>query len=297
MTWLRFRYRTALPSAVPTVVVVASGSLMFLVFLLQMEWPSSGNVLAAPQGAQVQGNAAQRIKSKKDNADMILIPSGPFVYGVDQKEVKRIVIALKSPMAEIYRAEEPKTTKNIESFYIDKYEVTNEQYSRFVRETSHREPRYSRYPQLNGSRQPVVGVGWADAKAYCGWAGKRLPSEEEWEKAARGTDGRTWPWGNQPDDARYNGRKRANYAPVNVGSFPSGDSPYGVSDMAGNVWEMTDGTWKDSSKAMRGGSFLNPIADVRTTVRWAASDQDRGANWLGFRCVMDVANVKQFATQ
>lgn len=67
--------------------------------------------------------------------------------------------------------------------------------------------------------------------------------------------------------------------------------------MAGNVWEMTSGTWKGDAKAMRGGSFLNPIADVRVTVRWAPSDENRGANWLGFRCVMDVGNAKQFATQ
>ena len=198
-------------------------------------------------------------------------------------------------MAHIFDTELPKSTQYIEPFYIDRFEVTNEQYGRFLGETGHRKTRYWQYPQLNGKRQPVVGVGWQDATAYCNWAGKRLPSEEEWEKAARGTDGRKWPWGDQPDDSRYNGQKRANYAPLNVGSFPSGDSPYGVSDMAGNVWEMTSGTW-ESSKAMRGGSFLNSIDEVRVTVRWAARDEDRGAGWLGFRCVMDVGNVKQAAT-
>jgi formylglycine-generating enzyme required for sulfatase activity len=82
---------------------------------------------------------------------------------------------------------------------------------------------------------------------------------------------------------------------VDVGSFPSGDSPYGVSDMAGNVWEMTSGNYQGSDKAMRGGSFLNPPGDVRVTVRWAAGDEDRGAVWLGFRCVMDAASWSRFA--
>jgi iron(II)-dependent oxidoreductase len=272
-------------------------SLVLFVFLLQMTDPSAPHILAAAPPVPSEDNLPPLVKSTKDDAELILVPAGSFVYGIDQKEVRRLVISLKSPMAEIYTTEVPRTIKSLDSFYIDRYEVTNEQYGRFVRETGHREPRYSRYPQLNGKRQPVVGVGWEDANAYCSWAGERLPSEEEWEKAARGTDGRTWPWGNQPDDSRYNGRKAGNYAPVNVGSFPSGDSPYGVSDMAGNVWEMTSGTWKGGAKAMRGGSFLNPIADVRVTVRWAASDENRGANWLGFRCVMDVANIKQFATR
>ncbi len=86
-----------------------------------------------------------------------------------------------------------------------------------------------------------------------------------------------------------------NYAPVNVGSFHAGDSPYGVSDMAGNVWEMTSGTWIDGSQAMRGGSFLNTNADVRVTARWAATapHQERGEKWLGFRCVMDVTNINK----
>lgn len=224
-------------------------------------------------------------ESDSNNSEMILIPAGEFIFGVDQKEIKAIIKNLKIGWDQnIYPREHPKQTKTLPSYYIDRYEVTNEQYSKFVKVTKHRESRFAKYPQLNAPKQPVVGVGWEDAKDYCTWTHKRLPSEEEWEKAARGTDGRTWPWGNIADAKIYNGKGSQFSAPVEVGKFPKSDSPYGVSDMAGNVWEMTSGTWEDGTKVMRGGSFLNHLGDVRTTVRWAASDENSGANWLGFRC-------------
>jgi formylglycine-generating enzyme required for sulfatase activity len=239
-----------------------------------------------------------RIINNKDQAEMILIPGGVFEFGMNQQEIKTLLGKYKLGWAEIYASELPKQQKQVAAFYIDRYEVTNSQYAIFMKEAGHREPKYWRRQLLNGAHQPVVGVGWADAEAYGKWAGTRLPTEEEWEKAARGTDGRAWPWGNTPDPTLYNGRAQGNGAPVNVGSFsPRGDSAYGVSDMAGNVWEMTSGTWEGNSKTMRGGSFLNGIGDVRVTVRWSAEDQDRGAVWLGFRCVMDTTNWSQFATR
>jgi len=237
-----------------------------------------------------------RIVATKDSAEMILIPAGMFTYGANQQEIKAVLRKNKLGWAEIYAFELPKQQKNLGAFYIDKYAVTNSQFEQFLKETGHREPKYWRRQLLNGPHQPVVGVGWADAEAYAKWAGKRLPTEEEWEKAARGTDGRSWPWGNVADNTAYNGRAQARGAPVNVGSFPRGNSVYGVSDMAGNVWEMTSGNYSNNSKAMRGGSFLNPPGDVRVTVRWAAGDEDRGAVWLGFRCVMDVSSWRQSAS-
>jgi len=234
------------------------------------------SVLAQPQALVI---------SSPDGAEMILIPAGKFAYGANQQEIKDVVARLKSGWDQIiYPSEHPRQEKTLPAFYIDRYEVTNERFNRFVQATKHRLPQYSRYPQLNAPRQPVVGVGWGDAEAYCMWSGKRLPTEEEWEKAARGTDGRLWPWGNEPNPKLFNGKAVEYFAPVEVGRFPGGDSPYGVADMAGNVWEMTSSNWGPSAKAMRGGSFLNGLADARTTVRWAARDEERGAKWLGFRC-------------
>jgi formylglycine-generating enzyme required for sulfatase activity len=250
-------------------------------------------LITVPQ--QQSATPPSRVIGNKDHAEMILIPGGLFIYGMNQREIKTLLRRNKFGWAEIYVFELPKQQRQVAAFYIDRYEVTNAQYAQFLKETGHREPKYWHRQLLNGPHQPVVGVGWADAEAYGQWAGKRLPTEEEWEKAARGTDGRTWPWGNTPDNAVYNGRVQGRGAPVDVGSFPKGDSAYGVSDMAGNVWEMTSGNYEGDSKAMRGGSFLNPLGDVRVTVRWAATDQDRGAVWLGFRCVMDIAKWSQFA--
>jgi formylglycine-generating enzyme required for sulfatase activity len=255
--------------------------------------------LLACTDAMADAPPPKTLTSSKDDAEMRLIPGGPFVFGIKQTDVKKRIAALKRPWLKIYEYEFDKEEKTLPDFYIDKFEVSNEKYQRFTRATGHRPSKFVEWPQFNGDKQPVVGVGWGDAEKYCQWAGKRLPSEEEWEKAARGQDGRTWPWGESPNDDNYNGRKQAKYWPTKVGSYPAGDSPYGVSDMAGNVWEMTSGKWPNASApsgmAMRGGSYLNTNTEVRVTTRWAAKNEDTGAEWLGFRCVMEIANIKQNA--
>jgi formylglycine-generating enzyme required for sulfatase activity len=225
-----------------------------------------------------------RLVSQPDGAEMVLVPAGPFIYGADQNEIRALLKKLNAGWADIFASEHPRQTRTLPAFYIDRFEVTNERYSRFVGATKRGPSRFSRYPQLNDPRQPVVGIGWQDAEAYCRWSEKRLPTEEEWEKAARSTDGRIWPWGDEADPKRFNGRTTEYFAPIAVGSLPAGDSKYGVADMAGNVWEMTSSKWKGDAKVMRGGSYLNRLSEVRVTVRWAAGDETRGTNWLGFRC-------------
>ncbi|MEX8522709.1 MAG: formylglycine-generating enzyme family protein [Leptothrix ochracea] len=226
-----------------------------------------------------------------DQAEMVLVPAGPFIYGEEGRKLRQLLSdRLQAAWAPNYASEAPRQTRNLPSFYIDRFEVSNARYSAFLRaQSGHRASRYASYPQFNAPDQPVVGIGWSEAAAFCAWAGKRLPSEEEWEKAARGTDGRLWPWGDALNEASFNGRSAGVYNPAPVGSHRSSDSPYGAADMAGNVCEMTATPWDATPKhVMRGGSFLNRLPDVRTTVRWATPDEDNGTQWLGFRCASAV---------
>jgi len=243
----------------------------------------------------------KEIINPTDGAVMILIPSGEFLMG--------------SALSEGYRNEHPQRKVYLDSYYIDKFEVTNVQYREFMRATGHKSPRdWSDY-DTSRLNHPVVGVSWYDAIVYAEWAGKRLPTEAEWEKAARGADGRKYPWGNIPPDS--GGRHRANYkvgkygaadgysTTSPVGSFPLGASPYGAMDMAGNVWEWC-ADWYDSAyysksptknppgpssgkhRVLRGGAWLNDDTSyLRCAVRgWHAPTLT--FNYVGFRCVQDL---------
>jgi formylglycine-generating enzyme required for sulfatase activity len=157
---------------------------------------------------------------------MMKIPGGPFIMGYDHR----------------HPDEKPSHTISIPVFFIDQYEVTNEQYKQFIDDTHRQSPNdwiNNDYP-LENKKHPVAFVSWYDAHEYCSWAGKRLPTEEEWEKAARGTDGRLYPWGNEFDPKKANMPQSHSTGTTPVGSFPQGRSPYGLDDMAGNVWEWTD---------------------------------------------------------
>jgi formylglycine-generating enzyme required for sulfatase activity len=242
---------------------------------------------------------------------MVLIQGGKYVSGIDPSVRKALVTRLGEPDVSFYASELPRVVRDLDAFYIDVYEVTNERYGRFASETHRALPAYYATATFGRPRQPVVGVGWPDAEAFCAWAGKRLPTEFEWEKAARGSgdmpahsndngaNDRMWPWGAKEEPAYFNGRYTGQRAPVEVGSYPAGMSPYGLFDMSGNVWEMTSSHWpKDGSPehTMKGGSFLNTYADVRVTARWAADDEIKGATWLGFRCAMPALSYQKSAT-
>ncbi len=155
---------------------------------------------------------------------MIEIPGGTFLMGTNYRRA--------DPQ------DQPQRLIEVAPFKIDKYEVTNAQYARFVAATGHRPPLHWENGRIPDGLElhPVTMVSWFDALKYAQWAGKRLPSEAEWERAARGTDGRRWPWGNSMDPNRLNTYYQVGSTTV-VGSYPGGASPEGVLDMAGNVSE------------------------------------------------------------
>jgi len=209
----------------------------------------------------------------KDEAEMLRIPGGEFLQGL---------------------AEGASTKIFLKAFWIDKYEVTNAQYAQYMQETNRPKPAYWDDPAYNRPDLPVVGVRWEDASAYARWAGKRLPSETEWVKAAGGEDGRSYPWGSNWEAERCNsaGSQDAFEGPAPVGKFPLGASPYGVMDMAGNVWEWV--AYEPSSvtspdpgtRIGKGGSWAN--SREQATISSKAKGNVTLADCIiGFRCAMD----------
>ena len=180
----------------------------------------------------------REIAHAADGSVMVLIPAGEFVMGKDGAPPE----LGESPAHRVY----------LDAFYIDKYEVTNAQYQRFMEATGTPAPDFWTDPMMNEPEQPVVGVTWHQAKAYCEWVGKRLPTEAEWEKAARGTDERIYPWGNHfdweygnfSDDYLEDGHLDGFMGSAPVGHFPTDVSPYGVYDMGGNALEWV-ADWED----------------------------------------------------
>ncbi len=171
-------------------------------------------------------------------------------------------------------------------FAIARAPVTNAEYSVFLRETSH--PFLGELEARTGREaHPVEVVSWADAVAYCRWlslaTGRiyRLPDEREWEKTARGTNGRRWPWGDADDAGRANVRESSRGSTTPVGSIASGATPEGVVDLIGNVREWTN-SWVEGARVLRGGSYLDALADCAPARRLHADASLRG---IGFRVV------------
>lgn len=201
---------------------------------------------------------------------MVEVPAGSFLMGADNGFVD------ERPQKMIY----------VKRFWIDKYEVTNGQFLE-----AGMQPVQSHGTQYADASLPVVGVSWFQAASYCRKTGKRLPSEAEWEKAARGVDGRLFPWGNFWDpDLANDGR-----GPRPVGSFPQGVSPYGAHDMAGNVWEWVQDRYQFRVDAepghermvLRGGAWNYQAVYLRTSYRRHERPQF-AEHRIGFRCAKDV---------
>jgi len=247
------------------------------------------------------------ITTPKDNAVMVYVPAGEFLMGTSDEDIelyKKIF-----PLRRIARFdnERPQRTVYVDAFYIDKFEVTNQQYKQFLAETGYEPKHYLDYEPYNTPNWPAAVLEWEDAVAYTNWAGKRLPTEAEWEKAARGTDGRIWPWGNEWDGTKLSGNdgtglKDGYIETAPVGQFPQGASPYGAHDMAGNLWEWVS-DWYDPNYYRNAPPNINPTGPetgdghVLKGGGWAENlDFTRCANRFGgnpgslirgFRCAID----------
>jgi formylglycine-generating enzyme required for sulfatase activity len=223
----------------------------------------------------------------KDGAPMVMVPAGVFTMGSTEGEG---LANEHSPHA-----------VDLSAFYIDQYEVTVERYRRFLKKTRRGKPKYWEQVELRRDvEKPVMGVTWDDALTYCEWAGKRLPTEAEWEKAARGMDKRLYPWGaSKPNFTTANFGKtdepQQAYKETlkTVGSYKLGKSPYGAYDMAGNVSEWV-ADWYDEGpssrewKVVRGGSWKDRPTALRSTyrLRFTRTTQDA---YFGFRCAQDAS--------
>jgi eukaryotic-like serine/threonine-protein kinase len=260
--------------------------------------------------------------SEMDRMEQVYVPAGEFLMGSVDPEAKTIEEGGRA------YPEIPQHIVYLDSYWIDKYEVTNAQYALCVEAgvceppfafSNYTYPKYYDNPEFGD--YPVVWVSWYQAREYCEWAGRRLPTEAEWEKAARGTDGQKYPWGEEPVDGT-----RANFCDVNctrthaylamddgypdtapVGSYPAGVSPYGAMDMSGNVWEWTstliypypydpddgredpDSTWE---RVWRGGPWSNGIWWMRSSVRYRSVSEYK---WyvLGIRCAASEGSLQQ----
>ncbi|MGD2127341.1 MAG: formylglycine-generating enzyme family protein [Desulfobacteraceae bacterium] len=233
------------------------------------------------------GPLPEAIVSPVDGAEMVLVPKGPFTMGITKGELQQIFV-IDQRQNPVFVTEIPARSIYLDAYYMDRYPVTNYQYRNFVEATGHREPYLWDHPLWAQPMQPVVFVGWDDARAYAEWAGKSLPTESQWEKAGRGTDGRWWSWGYEFLPGKCNSREYGLERTSEIGLFDAGMSPYGCYDMCGNVWEMCEGQWLGEHLPMRGGCFLGSATFVRITCRWTPEDPVNGAHWLGFRCVKGI---------
>jgi len=247
-------------------------------------------VLAARELRRTALKAGDVQRLGRDGAEMVFVPEGTIMMGDTHGD--------GDP------DEKPTHQVTLSAFWIDRTEVTNAQFAVFVQAGNSAQGDWQKYAK-GKDQHPVVNVTWHDALAYCRWARKRLPTEAEWEYAARGTDGRKYPWGNTWEDtqARFSGN-RGNETTAPVGSYPTGASPFGVLDLAGNVWEWvqdwfgpypggavrnptgpSNGAWR----LIRGGSWNLVPGVLRSSNRAWFVPEYRSIS-LGFRCVQGVAN-------
>ncbi len=283
-------------------LIVAAIFILLLGFSLsscqQQPTPASGEAMTSP----------------KDGMITLYVPAGEFTMGSTEDD--SMAKDHEFPQHQVY----------LDAFWIDQTEVTNAMFSNFLNEVGNQNEDGSAWintighystirqeetlwiPEDGYENHPVANITWYAAEAYCEWAGRRLPTEAEWEKAARGTDGNIYPWGN--DEPTCEITNYDYYCWVRhskpVGSYPNGQSPYGALDMSGNAWEMVadyyaadyymnspqsnpTGPTTGDSRVVRGGSFHIHEYDVRTTRRSKVLPTGSGAA-VGFRCALSAEN-------
>jgi formylglycine-generating enzyme required for sulfatase activity len=274
-------------------------------------WPAEANHESSKQPPLwTPLDEAERLATIEVPGGMVTVPAGWFLMGSDPNR-DRAAGPQEQPQHQVY----------LDAFQIDRYEVSNVDYLRFILVTGTDWPPFWReqpFPEKM-ARHPVINVSWQEADAYCRWAGKRLPTEAEWEKAARGEDGRIFPWGDEPagwikSNIAHSGSKRGfKYPPLaNVNRYDKGVSPYGVYQMAGNVSEWV-ADWFDPEyyrradnenpkgpesgdlKVFRGGSW-NEDPEVARSAGRNAGEPDRKSYLTGFRCAKSEISSQLSAT-
>jgi formylglycine-generating enzyme required for sulfatase activity len=250
--------------------------------------------------------------NEKDGSLMRLIPAGEFLMGSTREQIEAAKAMDKDGPQFPLLHETPQFRASVPDFYIGVYTVTNEQFARFLSETTPNAEELQGWvtwldgiaaltsnsglyePRKGFEEHPAINVTWFGAEAYCKWAGLRLPYEIEWEKAARGDDGRIFPWGNEWDPERlcWWGSHYAKQTTSAVDAFAQGRSPYGIFQMAGNVEEWcADWYQRDVYKRYAGGNLAIPRAGMGRVVRGGNCLRK---NKLEFRCAMRRANTPSF---
>jgi len=271
---------------------------------------SPGNETLSPG---IPSNLPKEIINPKDGAIMVLIPAGEFIMGAEELD------------KQAHNNEKPAHKVYLDAYYIYKYEVTYRQFKKFIKETGYKPiGNWDRFDKPEFLDHPVMNTTFIDAMAYCKWAGVKLPTEAQWEKAARGTDGRLYPWGNNWDPNKCNNSALDNpeiIAKMNaitdgrgslpVGSIKADTSPYGVMDMAGNINEWCSdwykaGYYKKSpyknppgpdkgfERSTRGGAWSLPPMRSRVTSRWSGSVESELDDY-GFRCINE--EIRRFTSK
>jgi len=265
------------------------------------------------------------LQSDVDGMKMVFIPGGTFLQGSTEEEIDLIFEECKAFYEncnqEPFEVEFPQHEVDLDPFWIDQTEVTIGTYLKCVADGSCLEPAPRGYYAYAGyfdnpeyENYPVIFINWQDASDYCAWAGRRLPTESEWELAARGTEGWQYPWGNSPVRGDLVNYRDINYAGVYndllqddgynrlapVGSYPDGASFYGALDMAGNVWEWVS-DWYDlypggnpnasdlfgqKERVIRGGAWDIFFPELRSPYRYSAEPEESLWRSLGFRCAL-----------